>query len=435
MGKNNRSLPVGLACLFALTGCNTSEIRDKAQDASDVATPPGTSTDASDDAAKDATRPPTPNDAHVGSDDARVGNDAQTRDGSTITIGDKVLETFLYVGGYGNDYPVRTYALDRASGALTQLSVPANLGNSPAYLAQSPDGKFLYAANEDSAQAGVTAAAIDATTATPSNGTRESYAGKGLVFTEVSPNGKFVLAASYDSGELVVYPIKSDGKLSPVVDTKKFGDGAQTHSVRVHPNGRWAYAPNKGLDKIAQFAIDAATGKLTALTPAFANGHDGPRHLAFGAGARFAYVIHELDNQLTSYAVGAEGALTEVDSKSALPASFTGESTGAHVLVHPNGKYVYASTRGADVISVFSTDEAGKLTLIESTSTQGKVPRNFDIDPSGAFLVVANQGKNSAGASLVVFAIGSDGKLTQRGQAITDVQSPCALSLANREKK
>jgi 6-phosphogluconolactonase len=438
MGKISRSTPLRLACLLAVGACNSNELRDKPQDASDVAQ---TMHDASGDRADDADTPGSLGDGRVGdgqvdaSADAAGLGDAQPRDAAVVTIGEKMTDSFLYVGGYGKNYPLRTYVLDRSSGALTLLGTPANLGDSPSYLAHSADGTFLYAANEEWGAAGVTAAAIDATTALPSNGQREPYAGKGLVFTEVAPNGKFVLATSYDGGELVVYPIESDGKLGPAVDKKSFGDGAQTHSVRVHPSGKWAYAPNKGLDKIAQFSFDEATGKLTALTPAFAAGHDGPRHLAFSPDGKRAYVMHELDNQLTSYEVGSGGALTQLDSKSALPPSFKGESTGAHVLVHKSGKFVYASTRGADVVTVFATDEQGKLTPIESTPTLGKVPRNFDIDPSGAFLVVANQGKDNAGASLVVFAIGADGKLTPRGTPVTDVQSPCALSIVNRAKR
>jgi len=60
--------------------------------------------------------------------------------------------------------------------------------------------------------------------------------------------------------------------------------------------------------------------------------------------------------------------------------------------VHPNGKFVYASNRGHDSIVVYAVDpKAGTLKLVEDVPTQGKAPRNFQIDPTGTRLFVANQ--------------------------------------------
>lgn len=61
----------------------------------------------------------------------------------------------------------------------------------------------------------------------------------------------------------------------------------------------------------------------------------------------------------------------------------------------------------------------GALTLLEHEPTRGNTPRNFDIDPHGQFLIVANQS-----GSIAVFALGADGKLTPRG-------SPVAVPSAN----
>ena len=70
--------------------------------------------------------------------------------------------------------------------------------------------------------------------------------------------------------------------------------------------------------------------------------------------------------------------------------------------MHRSGKFLYGSNRGHDSIAVFAVDpHKGTLKLIENTSTQGKVPRNFGIDPTGKFLIAANQDTNN----LVVFRI------------------------------
>lgn len=57
----------------------------------------------------------------------------------------------------------------------------------------------------------------------------------------------------------------------------------------------------------------------------------------------------------------------------------------------------------------------GKLTLLEHQSTLGKTPRSFGIDPTGNFLLAANQESNN----IIVFRIDpKTGRLTPTGQAL-----------------
>jgi 6-phosphogluconolactonase len=98
----------------------------------------------------------------------------------------------------------------------------------------------------------------------------------------------------------------------------------------------------------------------------------------------------------------ADGSLNEAQTVSILPQGFTGNSTAATLQVHPSGRFLYASNRGADNIAVYSIDpNTGTLTLVEFVPTEGKTPGNFGIDPSGSWLIVANQSSDS----LVQFSI------------------------------
>src|SRR5581483_94126 len=96
-----------------------------------------------------------------------------------------------------------------------------------------------------------------------------------------------------------------------------------------------------------------------------------------------------------------KGRLTEKQTVPTLPAGAdrNGAST-AEVVVHPSGKFVYGSNRGNNTIVGFAIDGAtGHLSLIGHQGEGIKTPRNFTIDPTGRWLLVANQD----GASLVVF--------------------------------
>ena len=62
---------------------------------------------------------------------------------------------------------------------------------------------------------------------------------------------------------------------------------------------------------------------------------------------------------------------------------------------------------------MFSVDGTGRLTAQGQVPSGGEWPRNFNIDPSGEFLIAANERSNS----LAVFRIDqASGKLTATGE-------------------
>jgi 6-phosphogluconolactonase len=89
------------------------------------------------------------------------------------------------------------------------------------------------------------------------------------------------------------------------------------------------------------------------------------------------------------------GTLTEFQTVSSIPSDFKDWNSSADIHVHPNGNFLYASNRGHNSIASFSIDEAGTLTPLGHTSTEGGTPRNFNITPNGELLLVANQDSDS----------------------------------------
>jgi 6-phosphogluconolactonase len=75
-----------------------------------------------------------------------------------------------------------------------------------------------------------------------------------------------------------------------------------------------------------------------------------------------------------------------------LPHGFTEKSFGADIHFSPDGKFLYASNRGHNSIAVFKVDVINKSISPVDWMKEGiNWPRNFGIDPSGNFLLVANQ--------------------------------------------
>jgi 6-phosphogluconolactonase len=123
-----------------------------------------------------------------------------------------------------------------------------------------------------------------------------------------------------------------------------------------------------------------------------------------------------------------DGTLKWISTTPTLPPDFAVEhNTAAEVVIDGQGQFLYASNRGHDSIAVFAVDgRTGALSLVERHSSGGKAPRHFAIDPSGDWVLVANQQTNN----IVVFKRDrSSGMLKDTGK-IYKVDKPVCLVFA-----
>jgi 6-phosphogluconolactonase len=253
----------------------------------------------------------------------------------------------------------------------------------------------------------------------------------------VDNTGKMLVVANYGGGSVAAFPIGPDGKLG---DASYFDqhtgkganparqDGPHAHCAVISPNNRFAFVADLGLDKIFSYRIDPSTGKMTPDNPPTTSvaAGAGPRHFAIHPNHRWAYSINEILSTITAFRYdNTRGTLSEIQTITTLPADFHGENTTAEIMIHPNGKFVYGSNRGNDSIAVYSVDRnSGKLTLVEHVPTQGKSPRNFAIDPTGNYLLAANQ----LSGNIVQFRVNpATGKLTPTGATLNIPAPVCVI--------
>ena len=303
---------------------------------------------------------------------------------------------FVYVAGYDNT--VSCFGLDMATGMLQPIST-SDGGKNPTYMAWHPNHKFMYAANE------IGAGRVSAFSINPKDGALTkindaSSAGDGPCHVSVHPSGKWVFAANYGSGTIGVLPVKPDGSVGEPLE--KIKPGLHAHLMISDPSGHFVFVPCLGSDYVAQYIFDDATGQLKPNTPATAPTAKGagPRHLVVHPSGRFAYLIDEQGSTVDSFLYdSASGTLSAPETLSTLPAGTNpkGNST-AHILTSPSGHFVYGSNRGHDSIVIYSVNpDTGRLSLVgeETGGNEIKVPRDFTLDPSGKFMLVANQNANT----------------------------------------
>jgi 6-phosphogluconolactonase len=335
-----------------------------------------------------------------------------------------------------------------ATGEIAEPELAAKISN-PSFLAISPDHRFLYAASEDPLSVGpardhesyVGAYAIDRKTgklrflnSVPSGGTSTCY-------LSVDKTGKYVLTASFGSGSISILRVKKDGSLGEqaafVQHIGHSGNQTQAHpsSNDVSPDNRFVSVADLGLDKVLIYHFDQNTGALSPLEPAFVAlpAGSGPRHFIFDAAGKHAYLMNELTDVVSVYAWdSAQGTLTSLQDISTELPDYAGSNHTAEIAISPNGKFLYQSNRrlrqdgvrGPDTVGVFAIDpQKGTLTLVEQAETGGIMPRSFAIDPTGKYLLAANEVTNN----VVVFRIDENtGKLIKAGKEIK-VDTPVCL--------
>ena len=102
-----------------------------------------------------------------------------------------------------------------------------------------------------------------------------------------------------------------------------------------------------------------------------------------------------------------------------------GDRSGAALVMHGSGKFLFTTTRNDNSIEVFKIDAAkGTLTVTQSLVSDGKLPWSAALDAEGRHLITTNQVSNSCS----IYSVNSaSGDLTQVA-SIPDSPAPaCAI--------
>ena len=297
--------------------------------------------------------------------------------------------TAVYVSN-ADSREISVLSLDLSTGELEPIET-LTVSGSVMPLAVHPDRRTLFAALR-SEPFSVACFAID-----PASGrlthlsTVPIAASVPSIATDRS--GRFLLCCSFHSSLLAVYPIGPGGfvqaEATQIIPTRP-----RAHAIRVDSANRFAYVPCRDGDLVHIFRFDAATGLLEPAIPPAVHTRPGagPRHFFFHPNNLFFYLLNEHDGSLNAYHRDLRtGALTEIQSVSAVPPGFSGKPSAADLHITPDGRFIYGSVRGSSTLACFQIDSAsGKLTAAGHFETETE-PRGFIIDPRGQFLLAAGQ--------------------------------------------
>lgn len=281
--------------------------------------------------------------------------------------------------------------LDGETGSLSVLdAAPAQ---DSGYLAASADGKYLYAAVESmifdgQATGGAAAYRLDER-GVPRLLNRRPAAGQ--LTCHISTDGRYVFASSYLKGCVTVYPIAPDGSLEPACAVlqheKTDGLDPHIHCAKMTPDGRYLCAVEVGYHALVLY--DGVTFQKVFQLRTRPN---RPRQVVFTR--RFCYLITEQGKTVETFAYQPDSGqpLVFLEEQSALPDGYDQMCGAGGIRMSPDGSVLFASIRGADLITMFSVDpDSGRLTKRSITPVDGVFPRDFNLTPDGRYLVAGLQ--------------------------------------------
>ncbi|WP_064196934.1 MULTISPECIES: lactonase family protein [Emticicia] len=346
-------------------------------------------------------------------------------------------KTLMFIGSYTDGKPnngIYVYELNKKNGEIRLLSHGENLVN-PSFLNVSPDGKYLYSCTETKLpqHGNISAFAINASNGSLKLINKQSANGENPVYVSIHQSQKFVISANYGEGNVTVLPINTDGSLNQFVQSFSFNGSSinkerqekpHIHSGILSPNHDYLFLPDLGTDQIRVFQFDFNKNKplipreeLTVKVSAGA----GPRHLAFHPNKKFAYLIEEMAGNIVVYQY-QNGKLTELQRTMANQKKADIYSS-ADIHPSPDGKFLYVTNRVENTIAIFKIKKNGQIELIGHESTHGGTPRNFNIDPTGNFVIVANQSSDN----IVVFSRNQQTGLLKKLSDNTKILHPSCI--------
>ncbi|WP_157207101.1 lactonase family protein [Mariniflexile maritimum] len=297
----------------------------------------------------------------------------------------------LYVGTYtdGTSEGIYKFQFNTKTGALSELQLAMATEN-PSFIAYSPNRKYMYAVSE-SLGGSVSAYKIQ------ENGllkflNKVSSNGTGPCHIAINKQDTKAVVSNYRGGSAAIYSIARDGTLQEASQVFNYDTPerkAHAHSAQFFKDD--LFIADLGMNVVYHYTLKNNQYALATPSIFSTTQNPGPRHFTFTKNGQFFYVINEYGNSVVSVK-RTDAGFEQIDDDSTLDENYKGENACADIHLSKNELYLYGSNRGENTIAVFKRNKYnGTIEKIQTMPVHGDWPRNFTLDPTGKFLLVANQ--------------------------------------------
>ncbi|MVV49285.1 lactonase family protein [Pseudomonas sp. PB120] len=327
----------------------------------------------------------------------------------------------LLVGSYtaGQSQGIYRLNFDSSTGQISAKPLQVVKSENPSWLTLSKDQRQLFVVNENGPGqtdpvGRVSSFAINPKTHALSLISQVQSLGNEPTHSSLSGDASHLFVSNYSvsedpGGTLAVLPVGADGKLKAVVQMSSHPSSrvnperqmsGHVHSTISSPDGNYVFSNDLGADKVFVYRFNPKANPqlpLIAADPAFVQlpPGSGPRHLLFSADGKHAWLTMEMTAQVAVFDY-QDGKLEQTQMVDLAAGQPTSDKAAAALHASADGKFLYVSNRGtANQLLVFAIDPAtGQLKELQRRSVEGDHPREFSLDPSGKFVLIANQKSN-----------------------------------------
>ena len=254
----------------------------------------------------------------------------------------------------------------------------------------------------------------------------------------------FTATACYETGNLVIHTInvESTADLNSHEPINIYHKGSSQHPTRqtsAHAHcACFDIVSNKllvcdlGLDQVKVYSLQKNNDSFNAIEQQIITlpAGSGPRHICFDDNYAYGFIINELTGSVTIIKHSAEKKEYEINGTfdTRVPLSESSINTdlgGAAIRVSACGKFIYTSMRSDNTIRLFVFDPITEsLSFIASYPTEGLTPRDFTIDATGKWLLVAHQDSDT----ISIFNVNSYNGTLSFHKTVNNIESPVCLA-------
>ncbi len=320
----------------------------------------------------------------------------------------------FFASGYtpsANDPGVFKFEFDPASKHVNRIDASAGVPD-PSYVELVR--RFVYAASESKTCGRLSSYRLDVQDVLDYRESCEFPGEEETCFVLVKPDRKCLYGANYASGSICAVALNPDGSFGkpfPLIkheghgfkrskDDPNFGrqDTPHVHTLSYVPGTEYLAAVDLGLDAIFIYRTED-DGQIDPMPVAVigAPKGTGPRIIAYHPSLSTAAVVCELSCELLLYKMSEDGLVWDFIDRLDLLAEAssrrlsTTPPLAAHAEFSKDGRFLYVSTRGVDLITIFEFDKNGNVVGRHDQPCGGRSPRHFALSPDNEFLGVANQ--------------------------------------------
>lgn len=295
----------------------------------------------------------------------------------------------------------------------------------PTYLTKSDKG-VLYTVSKRSDLGGISAFTL--ASENPQFLNDVSAEGAPPAYVAVDNSRQLVYSSNYHKGLISISKIQTDGSLSLINEVANEGHGPKPEQTSSHihftdltPDNRLVVC-DLGTDQVLTFDV-SENGAIKQIAEYRSEPGFGSRHIVFHKNGKLAYLAGELSSEVSLLSYNqTDGSFKEIQTLSSIPSDWNAHNGIAAIRISKDSRFLYVSNRGNNSIACYSLAVDGTMTLIQLISTEGDFPRDFSLNKTEQFLVVANQNTDNA----TLFERDStSGKLTLLQKDIAVPESVC----------